>query len=182
MEALEGRYTDGMHRQLVNSAADAGMGILRIWGGGIYPLDEFLDACDERGVLVFSDMMYGTDGIMPGASATPNQRAEIRHQVRRMGHHPSVIAWSGCNECGGLGVYTDFVMTTVAAEDRTRPVRSSCPWVGYETGVDALTGFPNGEKLTPVPPPPPPPPPPAAVHASRARTASWACSSRARAT
>merc|ERR1712232_1355637 len=51
-------------------------------------------------------------------------------------------------------------MTTVADEDQTRPVRSSCPWVGYETGVDALTGFPNGQKLTPAPPPPPPPPPP----------------------
>merc|ERR1712232_1534275 len=50
-------------------------------------------------------------------------------------------------------------MTTVADEDQTRPVRSSCPWVGYETGVDALTGFPNGQKLQPTPPPPPPPVP-----------------------
>ena len=37
-------------------------------------------------------------------------------------------------------MYTDFVITTVASEDQSRPVRSSCPWVGYETGVDALTG------------------------------------------
>ena len=160
MESLEGRYVDGMHRQLVISSADAGMNMLRVWGGGIYPFDEFLDACDERGVLVFEDMMYGTDGIMPGASATPNQEAELRHQVRRMGHHPSVVAWSGCNECGGMGVYTDFVMTTVASEDRSRPVRSSCPWVGYETGIDILTGFPNGQPLKPVPAPAPAPPPP----------------------
>jgi hypothetical protein len=26
--------------------------------------------------------MYGTDGIMPEALATPNQEAELRHQVR----------------------------------------------------------------------------------------------------
>ena len=56
--------------------------------GGIYPFDEWFDACDERGILVFEDMMYGTDGIMPGASATPNQEAELRHQIRRMGQYP----------------------------------------------------------------------------------------------
>ena len=84
---------------------------------------------------------YGTDGIMPGAQATPNQEAEIRHQVRRLGHHASLVAWSGCNECGGMGVYTDFVITTAVTEDKTRPVRSSCPWVGYSQGVDILTGW-----------------------------------------
>ena len=151
MEALEGRYEIGQHRALVASAADGGMNMLRVWGGGVYPPDEFFDAADELGVMVFEDMMYGTDGIMPGAAATPNQEAELRHQVRRLGHHASLVAWSGCNECGGLGVYTDFVITTVADEDHTRPVRSSCPWVGYETGVDALTGFPNGQPLTPRP-------------------------------
>ena len=52
METLEGRYQVGMHRQLVHSAADAGMNMLRVWGGGIYPYDEWFDACDERGVLV----------------------------------------------------------------------------------------------------------------------------------
>ena len=148
MESLEGRYEPGMHKQLVANAADGGMNMLRVWGGGIYPFDEWFDACDERGILVFEDMMYGTDGIMPGAAATPNQEAELRHQIRRMGHHPSVVAWSGCNECGGMGVYTDFVITTVASEDHSRPVRSSCPWVGYATGVDALTGFPNGQKVS----------------------------------
>ena len=53
-----GRYQAGMHRQLVISAADGGMNMLRMWGGGIYPVDEFLDACDDVGVLVFTDMMY----------------------------------------------------------------------------------------------------------------------------
>eukprot|EP00036_Acanthoecidae_sp_10tr_P019043 CAMPEP_0206304722 /NCGR_PEP_ID=MMETSP0106_2-20121207/9891_1 /ASSEMBLY_ACC=CAM_ASM_000206 /TAXON_ID=81532 /ORGANISM="Acanthoeca-like sp., Strain 10tr" /LENGTH=100 /DNA_ID=CAMNT_0053735541 /DNA_START=219 /DNA_END=517 /DNA_ORIENTATION=+ len=81
METLEGRYVDGMHETLVQSAADAGFTMMRVWGGGIYPLEEWFDACDRLGILVFQDMMYGTDGIMPGASATPNQEAELRYQV-----------------------------------------------------------------------------------------------------
>ena len=82
-----------------------------------------------------------------------------------MAHHPSVVAYSGCNECGGEGVYTDFVMTTVAQEDQSRPIRSSCPFVGYSSGVHTLTGNPVlGAKLvnnqSPSPPPPPPLPGP----------------------
>jgi hypothetical protein len=62
MEILEGRYAIGMHRQIVQTAADGGMSLLRVWGGGIYPFEEWLDACDELGVLAIVDMMYGTDG------------------------------------------------------------------------------------------------------------------------
>jgi beta-mannosidase len=78
-----------MYRQMVRSAADGGMNTLRVWGGGIYPPREFFDACDEHGVMVLQDMMYGTDGIMPGASATPDQEQELRHQIRRLASHPS---------------------------------------------------------------------------------------------
>ena len=40
------------------------------------------------GVMVYEDMMYGTDGIMPGASNTSDQEAELRYQIRRQAHHP----------------------------------------------------------------------------------------------
>ena len=68
-----------------------------MWGGGLYPLDEWLDACDEFGILVIQDMMFSTDGIFPGAQDTPVEEAEVRHQIRRMGSHPSIAVWSGCN-------------------------------------------------------------------------------------
>ena len=52
MEIMEGRYAAGMHRQIVQSAADGGMSLLRVWGGGIYPCEEWFDACDELGALL----------------------------------------------------------------------------------------------------------------------------------
>lgn len=180
MEALEGRYTPGMHRRVVQSAADAGMSLLRLWGGGIYPVDEWLDACDELGVLSMVDMMYANVEATP----SPEQEGELRDNLRRMSPHPSVALYIGCNECMGFSftnatpraaVMNDFVMATVASEDDSRAIRSASPFNGYCTGVDRLTGFPNGKKLTsnfwpickaPTPPAPPhsplllPPPPP----------------------
>lgn len=91
MEMLEGRYVPGMHRTLVQSAADAGMNMLRVWGGGVYPFREWNDACDELGMLTFIDMMYGTDGLTPDAKNTTTQDAELRYQIRRLGSHPSIV-------------------------------------------------------------------------------------------
>ena len=56
--------------------------------------ESWLEACDERGILVFQDMMYGTDGIMPGAAATPNQEAELRQgRVRELAAVREVLPW-----------------------------------------------------------------------------------------
>ena len=46
----QGRIVPGMHANLVRSARDGGFNLVRVWGGGIYPLDEWLDACDAMGV------------------------------------------------------------------------------------------------------------------------------------
>ena len=57
------------------------------------------------------------------------------------------MSGDACNECGGFGLYSDFVMTTVAEEDRSRPVWPSCPSNGWISGVARGTGLPNGKKL-----------------------------------
>lgn len=143
MELMEGRIVPGMHRNLVESAAAAHFNTIRVWGGGIYPLDEWFDACDEFGVLGIIDMQYSTDGIFPGASDTPTQEAEIRHQIRRMGHHPSIAVWSGCNECGGIG----SLANVIGQEDQSRSVRAASPSLGYSAGVNRLDDHATGETL-----------------------------------
>lgn len=145
LEEYEGRANAEAFRILVNSVVEAHFNTLRIWGGGVFLYDEFYDACDELGVLIYHDMMYAQQGHSP--AETPTQDAEIRHQIRRLSHHPSIVIWDGCNECGGGGVYTGFVITTVAEEDQSRIVWPSSPSYGWSSGVDLLWGTPNGKPL-----------------------------------
>jgi hypothetical protein len=145
MEEYEGRANADAFRYLVQSAADGGFNTFRIWGGGIFYYDAFYDACDELGIIMYHDMQYAQGGHAP--ATTPTQDAELRHQVRRLSHHPSIVIWDGCNECGGGGLYASFVVTTVAQEDKSRPIWPSCPANGWTSGVDMLWGLPNGKTL-----------------------------------
>ena len=45
------------------------------------------------------------------------------------------------------GIWDTFVATTIASEDISRPVWPSCPAFGWTSGVDMLTGLPNGNTL-----------------------------------
>lgn len=76
-----------------------------------------------------------------------------------MSHHPSIVIWDGCNECESSDWGAEFVPTVtlavVAANDDSRPVWPACPSLGWASGVDRLTGLPNGSPagLVPVAPP-----------------------------
>jgi beta-mannosidase len=43
--------------QMVLDAVGANMNMLRVWGGGAYPSDAFMEACDELGILVWLEVM-----------------------------------------------------------------------------------------------------------------------------
>ena len=144
MELLDGRMSAVAHRRLVQSAAEGNFNMLRIWGGAIFEPRAFYDAADESGVLLYHDMQ-----LIRGETslATSQIKKELEYQVKRLSHHPSVAMWDGCNECGGLGDFMNFVMPVVASVDTSRPIWPSCPAPGWVSGVDRLSARPNGKKL-----------------------------------
>jgi hypothetical protein len=151
MDQLEGRLTDEAHRMVVQSAAAANMNMLRVWGGGAVLPTSFYDACDEFGILLYHDLMFVGEQNH-GAVRSHDVKDEIIHIVRMLSAHPSIIVWSGCNECtyggGSMDIYESFVMQTVAYEDDTRAVWPSSPSeFGWKTGVSTLDGRPNGNPL-----------------------------------
>lgn len=77
------------------------------------------------------------------------QSNEIRYQIRRLSHHPSIVVWDGCNECtfGPFDNYATFVMPVIAEEDKTRAIWPTSPSQGWVSGVDRLWGYPNGDPL-----------------------------------
>jgi beta-mannosidase len=87
------------YRRLIDDAADANMNMLRVWGGGIYEHDVFYNECDARGILVWQDFMFA---CAPTPEDDPefvqSVEGELRCQVRRLRHHPSLALWCGNNE------------------------------------------------------------------------------------
>ncbi len=86
-------------RTRVQQAVDAGTNLLRVWGGGIFESEDFYDAADELGVLVWQDFLFAC-AAYPEDDATIEQvTAEIRDNVARLRHRASLVLWSGGNEC-----------------------------------------------------------------------------------
>lgn len=85
-------------RQMLQSARDANMNMVRIWGGGYYETDEFYQICDELGIMVWQDFMLA-DIRTPGTySYKENVAREAEYQVKRLRNHPSIVLWCGNNE------------------------------------------------------------------------------------
>jgi beta-mannosidase len=84
--------------ELVEAARAANMNMLRVWGGGVYPPDEFYEACDTAGILVWQDIMFANE-MVPGSSGfTTSVEKEVKEVARRFRGHPSLALWCGNNE------------------------------------------------------------------------------------
>lgn len=92
------RVTAARQRQILVSARDAHMNMVRVWGGGHYQSDEFYDICDELGILVWQDFMFGGDMVPGDTSYQENVRQEAIQQIKRLRNHPSMALWCGNNE------------------------------------------------------------------------------------
>jgi beta-mannosidase len=87
------------YRKILQSAKDANMNMLRIWGGGIYEDDTFYDLCDEMGIYIWQDFMFAGAMIPPNDdNFIQNVKEEIKYQIKRLRHHPCIVLWSGNNE------------------------------------------------------------------------------------
>lgn len=86
------------HRTMLLAARAAHMNMLREWGGGAYESDDFFDLCDEMGILVWQEFMFG-GALTPGDTAfLENVRQEAIDNVKRFRNHPSVVIYCGNNE------------------------------------------------------------------------------------
>ena len=83
---------------LLRQAKDAHFNMLRVWGGGIYPSDDFFNICDSLGILVWQDFMYAGTMYPYDEAFLENARIEAEEQVKRLASHPSLALWCGGNE------------------------------------------------------------------------------------
>ena len=97
-DSFPNRVTTADYRRILESAKDANMNMIRHWGGGYYESDEFYAICDELGIMVWQDFMFGNDWQPGTYDFKLNIEAEAEDQVKRLRNHPSIVVWCGNNE------------------------------------------------------------------------------------
>jgi beta-mannosidase len=163
-DSFPNRVTTAQYRRILESARDANMNMIRHWGGGYYETDEFYDLCDELGIMIWQDFMFGNDW-QPGTYAfKQNVEQEAEYQVRRLRDHPSIIIFCGNNETeeafhwngrdtlspqGRMQMWQDYLTVFSGILDRTvnrlvpeTPYWPSSPSADYE---ETSTGFQSGD-------------------------------------
>ena len=74
----------------------AGINMLRLWGGGISESDYFFDLCDEMGFLVWHEFWMTGDTNPPADSAL--YFSNVRSTIKRIRNHPSLAYYVSSNE------------------------------------------------------------------------------------
>lgn len=162
-DSFPNRVTTEDYRKVLVAARDANMNMIRHWGGGYYETEEFYNLCDELGLMVWQDFMFGNEWQPGTYDFKLRVEKEVRYQVARLRNHPSIVLWSGNNETesafgwsqnGGqpndvrmrmwqdyLTIFSGVIARTVAETDPEIPYWPSSPSADYEeTSPEYQTG------------------------------------------
>jgi beta-galactosidase/beta-glucuronidase len=116
------RYDYEMHL-----CRNANINLVRIWGGGVTPCDEFFEAADRYGLLVWSDFWItgDTQGEFKGSPDWPLEgevfKRNVVSTIYRIRNHPSLLVWTGGNEGHARRELYDFMRNSIIELDGTRP-------------------------------------------------------------
>ncbi|EAA35570.1 glycoside hydrolase family 2 protein [Neurospora crassa] len=92
------RITKERYHDWIKLVADGNQFMIRVWGGGIYEEQAFYDACDELGILVWQDFMFGCGNYPAWPALLESIKREAYENVKLLRHHPSIVIWAGNNE------------------------------------------------------------------------------------
>ena len=147
-DSFPNRVTPEIHRQILESARDAHMNMVREWGGGYYESDDFYDICDELGILVWQEFMFGGDMVPGGADFQNSVKQEAIDQVTRLRDHPSIVLWCGNNEIETGWVHwgdRQIFKESVSATDREKV------WTDYVVLFHGILSGVVAQYAAPVP-------------------------------
>lgn len=90
--------TEERTANMLNQCRELNFNCLRIWGGGFYPEDYFLNICDEMGFILWEDFMFACAAYKLTGSLAASIKREIKDNIIRMRNHPCLGLWCGNNE------------------------------------------------------------------------------------
>jgi beta-mannosidase len=154
-DQIPARMTKARYDHFIEAAKEAHFTMLRVNGVGYYENDDFYDACDRAGILLWQEFAYSCSTyddssieFMDGA------RKEAEAFVKRVASHPSLALWCGCNECLwmyagdknpapsdvlGTRIYCSLLPAVVNDLDPLRPYIPGSPCGGTDE-INSQTG------------------------------------------
>ena len=102
-DVLLSRLSEDRTRALLENAKKANFNSIIIHGSGYYPENYFFDACDELGLAVFLELPLKDSSAADGSDFAESVKREIRDNVTRVAHHPSL-----CVAVGNERIYRLF--------------------------------------------------------------------------
>ncbi len=123
------RVTSADYKHILNSAKNANMNMIRVWGGGIYEKKEFYDLCDEMGLLVWQDFMFAC-AMFPGdKDFLESVKQEAIDNVKRLRNHTSIALWCGNNEV--LSAWERWGWKQQAVKEQSQEIADTI-WKAYK--------------------------------------------------
>ena len=142
MDAFHSRDAERYDKAL-ELVKDIGCNIVRCWGGNVYEDHKFFDFCDENGIMVWQDFAMACCQYPIGDDFCKVMMEEAESVVKKLRNHPSIILWSGDNECDQARYYRDLnaddnkitreiLPQAIKANDVKRPYLPSSPYINEE--------------------------------------------------
>ena len=102
LDHIYGNVTKEQYGYMVSAMVNAGVNLVRVWGGGLIEKEEFYDLCDENGILIWQEFIQSSSGI----DNKPSEQEEFLEllkktaecAVREKRNHVSLTVYSGGNE------------------------------------------------------------------------------------
>ncbi len=115
---------------------DLNCNMVRCWGGNVYEGPEFFDRCDETGLMVWQDFMFGCEIAPQNEWFLKLVGEEADAVIRQLRNHPSLALWCGDNECdsahrwrGDFQKPSDNAVTRRVLRDAARRLDPSRPYL-----------------------------------------------------
>jgi len=122
---------------------DLNCNMLRCWGGNVYEDHDFYDLCDKYGIMVWQDFAMACAHYPQEPEFLSVIEEEAKAIVKKLRNHPSIVLWSGDNECdyNFIASGTDpndnkitrgILPNVVLEDDPFRPYLPSSPYFSPE--------------------------------------------------
>ncbi len=87
------------YEKMLRLFTDTECNIIRCWGGNVYEDHAFFDYCDDHGLMVWQDFSMACAEYPTDREFLETMRIEAEAVVKKLRNHPSIVLWSGDNEC-----------------------------------------------------------------------------------